>query len=235
MHLSEGQIEHLFEFTRKKWVKFEDVRYEIVDHLASGIEEYMAADAELSFEAALKKVYAKFPITGFVHFVAEKNEALRKYWRRKFLTLVLSYFKLPKVILTVAIFLIVMNIHLLIPELDLEYLGIGAAVFCSLTSRLAANKAFRKLEGKYLFIKMFYAYLSGIMVFSIYPFMLLPPDNLLQHETHMTLVHYIPCTIACLFVTFNIIFIIASLSGEFTALLEEEIELKYQHLNISIS
>lgn len=59
------------------------MRYEIVDHLASGIEARMEENPDLSFDAALRKEYAKFPITGFYQFVQEKQKALSKYWRRK--------------------------------------------------------------------------------------------------------------------------------------------------------
>ena len=60
--LSKSQIDHLFEFTRKKYVRYDDVRFEIVDHLASDIENQMSEDSELSFESALKRTYSKFPL-----------------------------------------------------------------------------------------------------------------------------------------------------------------------------
>ena len=78
MTLSKEQIQQLFIFTEKKFVRWYDLQVELVDHLANKIEAEMAADKALSFERALGNVYASFGIFGFAKIVSEKQEALRR-------------------------------------------------------------------------------------------------------------------------------------------------------------
>lgn len=78
MTLSKEQIEHLFTFTKKKFVHWYDLQVELVDHIANKIEAEMANDSKLTFERALGKVYASFGIFGFAKIVREKEETLRK-------------------------------------------------------------------------------------------------------------------------------------------------------------
>ena len=78
--LTKAQINQLFEFTKKKYVHYEDLRYELVDHLASDIEAQMVADSSVSFKSALDITYGKFPITGFSKFVEQKEKSLNRYW-----------------------------------------------------------------------------------------------------------------------------------------------------------
>ncbi len=84
MQLSTDQIQHLFSFTEKKAVRWYDLQLELVDHLASSIEELMNKDTSLSFETALDKVYTNFGIAGFSRVVQEKEvqvkRAARKIW-----------------------------------------------------------------------------------------------------------------------------------------------------------
>jgi len=101
--LSKAEINTLFKFVESKNVKYKDVQFEIVDHLASAIEEEQATDPDLGFNSALKRIYGKFPITGFAMMILEKEEALNKFWKRQFFSAFLSNFSYPKMVFTVAI------------------------------------------------------------------------------------------------------------------------------------
>ena len=96
--LSKEQIDELFKFVKSKYVRYIDLQYELVDHLASAIEVEMEQDKNLTFSAALSKVYARFPVTGFTHFVAQKGAALVSYWRRRWFQIFKSYFSIPSTI-----------------------------------------------------------------------------------------------------------------------------------------
>ena len=78
MTLSNEQIQQLFLFTEKKFVRWYDLQVELVDHLANKIEAEMEANSTLSFERALGNVYAGFGIFGFAQIVREKEDSLRK-------------------------------------------------------------------------------------------------------------------------------------------------------------
>ncbi len=113
--LSKAQIEQLFEFTRKKYVHFYDVQVELVDHLASTIEQTITENPTLSFDEALQKVYAGFGIFGFAKVVQQKSEAVEKLnsnlWRQAFV----SYFTLPRIALTIMVFMLCFWITSMLP------------------------------------------------------------------------------------------------------------------------
>lgn len=113
--LTKMEIDQLFDFVRKKYVRYIDVQYEIVDHLASGIEEQMIEDEHISFEEALQNEYAKFPITGFSNWVTEKEKSLSKYWRKKLFSEFRRYLSYPRIMLTIAILLSCFTVILTIP------------------------------------------------------------------------------------------------------------------------
>jgi hypothetical protein len=106
MKLTEAQIEELYAFTRKKNVEHYDVQTELVDHLASSIEEKMSESNRINFENALQQVYAQFGIFGFSELIDKKRiEAAikgRKLFRKSFF----EYFKLPKILLLVMILIV---------------------------------------------------------------------------------------------------------------------------------
>jgi len=91
MELSKEQVQQLFAFTEKKRVYWYDLQLELVDHLASGIEEEMTKDPSLSFDQALQRTYTDFGIFGFAKVVQEKaaqvQKASRKMWWKEFYTL----------------------------------------------------------------------------------------------------------------------------------------------------
>ena len=99
MELSKQQTAALFAFVEKKGVRYIDVQYELVDHLASAIEDQLRQNKEMSFKEALQKVYGQFPITGFDSFLREKENAMFTYWRRKMGTILLQYFSFPKLLM----------------------------------------------------------------------------------------------------------------------------------------
>jgi hypothetical protein len=114
MELNKEQIESLFRFTAKKYVHWYDLQVELVDHLASRIEEEMTAHKGLSFEKALGKVYNGFGIFGFANIVKEKELQLcrssRKLWWQAFR----EFFGWPKILLLAAsVWLIWETAHIL--------------------------------------------------------------------------------------------------------------------------
>ena len=102
--LPREEIRKLFDFVESKNMTYKDVQYEIVDHLASAMEELKGENPELPYDICLEQVYNKFPITGFALLQMEKEEALNKYWRKRLMPYLFEYFKLPKIIITLAIF-----------------------------------------------------------------------------------------------------------------------------------
>ena len=104
------EVQKLFTFVQSKNVPYRDVQYEIVDHLASAIEDMKEENPEWSYSSCLQKIYKKFPITGFAQLQMEKEEALIKYWKKKIWPYVKEFFKLPKIILTITVFILLQQL-----------------------------------------------------------------------------------------------------------------------------
>ena len=102
MHsLTADQIQTIFDFTEKKYIKYYDVQLELVDHIADKIEALQTDDPHLTFDRALHKVYKSFGVFGFTKVQEEKMFGLQRYWMRHLWSYLKSYFKLPKIIITV--------------------------------------------------------------------------------------------------------------------------------------
>src|SRR5690242_5049065 len=110
MQLSDDQIQYLFKFTEKKSVRWYDLQIELVDHLASRIEE---------------KVYKEFGLFGFSKIIqakqAELQRGVRKIWWRE----VRGFFSWPKVILLALIVAVLWTLSQMLP---LNFLMIGFLV-----------------------------------------------------------------------------------------------------------
>lgn len=113
--LTKEQIDHLFDFVRKKYVPYIDIQYEIVDHLASGIEYQMREDDQLSFEQALDNEYGKFPISGFTIWVRDRQNSASKFWIKKFFYEFLNYYRSGNVLFAVLVFILSVMILNMVP------------------------------------------------------------------------------------------------------------------------
>lgn len=110
--LNDLQVEKLYKFTSKHYVKYFDVQTELVDHLANGIEAQWQEDPEIPFEDALQKEFKKFGIFGFSDVVEKQERAMEKkyfkiVWKES--TLLLSR---PKIFTPVVLLLILSYLSL---------------------------------------------------------------------------------------------------------------------------
>ena len=72
------EIKRLYEFTRKHYVEYYDVQTELVDHLASAMDENWEKEPELGFEENLQREFKNFGVFGFMEVVEKKSRALEK-------------------------------------------------------------------------------------------------------------------------------------------------------------
>lgn len=104
-------IDALFAFTKKHLVEHYEVQVELVDHLANAIEAQWKENPKISFEEALDKEYKSFGVFGFSGLVEQKQAALQNhYWtiiKKEFI----SFFTIPKIILSVVLFYIVFQLY----------------------------------------------------------------------------------------------------------------------------
>jgi cation transport ATPase len=97
------QVEYLYRFCKKHYVHYYDLQTELVDHLASAIEEKITADPKKDFFAALDEVYSGFGYSGFAKVVAERTKELARRHRKIRSRLFWSYFRWPKLAFTIVL------------------------------------------------------------------------------------------------------------------------------------
>ena len=109
--LTDEEIESLFDFCRKHYVPEYDLQIELVDHLASGIEEQWHENPEIPFPIARINTFEKFGFFGFSKIKEQKEKELRRKYRRLFWQYTLEFYKLPKVIMTIALTILLFSIY----------------------------------------------------------------------------------------------------------------------------
>jgi len=124
--VTKNQITELFDFVRRKRVRFYDLQVELVDHLATGIEQIWEAEPELSFERARDRVYREFGITGFAHVVDARMQAISKQVWREAAAFLLSRLHYPEILRTLAICLALT--HVLTNTQNLTFLSVALLV-----------------------------------------------------------------------------------------------------------
>lgn len=119
----------LFAFCKMKGVKHYDLQIELVDHMASAIEHRWEENPDISFAEALPSAYRQFGIYGFSKFKSIREDALRKKYKRLQWQYIGEFYRLPKIIMTIAISLTIYSIIRMsgdITLLSLIFLGIYA-------------------------------------------------------------------------------------------------------------
>lgn len=131
--LTTDQIKEIYYFVRSKYVKYYDLQLELVHQLVRRVEDQLELNPELSFESALKKVYAGFGVYGFSKVIMRKEAVMGrqsiKLWIREFV----QWFTLSKVIGTVLLFLL---LWLICKSIPITYVAIALIVFCVLEGML---------------------------------------------------------------------------------------------------
>ncbi len=228
--LSEDEIDQLFTFCRSKYVRYLDLQYEIVDHLASGIESEMSNDPTLKFKSALNKVYGKFPITGFSKLVEEKEKAMSKYWWKKAGESLLEYISTLKILYIFMAFVI--SFTLLFYFHGIAIIGIGG--LCAVVSIFNYFKMKKMLKtgnsGVYLVLASFDAATYSIWITTII-MIITEPDIMNTIEWTLGLGQI---TLLSILWAFVIIWLHA-LQTVFPKMIKEELNKKYKHLGIELS
>ncbi|MEO7444371.1 MAG: hypothetical protein ABIT96_02400 [Ferruginibacter sp.] len=101
--LTPGQVEFLFDFVRRKYVRYYDVQSELVDHLATAIEERLEKDTNADFHVALALVYSEFGLFGFSRIVQERETQTQKSSRKMLWQQALKFFSWPVIISTLTL------------------------------------------------------------------------------------------------------------------------------------
>ena len=230
--LTEDQIQSLFAFVKSKYVRYIDVKYELVDHLASAIEDEMQKDAKLSFDAALSKVYARFPVTGFTNFIASKARSLGRYWQRRYFKVMLTYFTPPKILLTILIYIFCFQTTYFYGKNGLMVLVI-LSMITNLFFYYRLYRTIQFIKGKqkdYLFFQSFGG-IAGSLLHIQYACIILLKDFSID-DSSSTLSKV--CILILAFICTSSLITAHANYSIFPKILYDEINAKYKHLGIVV-
>ncbi|WBL25649.1 hypothetical protein [Zunongwangia sp. HGR-M22] len=101
--VNQNQTDRLYRFTSEHLVEYYDVQTELVDHLASAIEEKWSQNPSFEFEEMLQQEFKKFGVFGFLEVVEARQKAMTKTYWNLVLNEALTFLKLPKVLLIIGV------------------------------------------------------------------------------------------------------------------------------------
>ena len=226
--LSIEELQNLFDFVSSKKVKYDDLKYEIVDHIASSIEEIRKADPTATFDSALKETYGRFPITGFAEFVEGKVNSLKKHWDKKFIKFYIDFFKLPKLITSISLIFFIWTLFQYIRQ-DYVLIGISISIIIMFLYGTISIMLSLKISKRFSFITAY-----NVQYFS----MNLSTVVIISNITHWTIGNNINSQIFIILVsiiTGMTLMLNYALLFVFPKILQEEINKKYAHLNIKLA
>jgi hypothetical protein len=145
MELTDQQIQELYKFTRKHYVYYYDVQSELVDHLANDIEEIWEEYPKISFEDARDKSFKKFGIFGFMDVVEAKEKQMHKRYWKIIWRFAKEWFTIPKVLLTVIIFI---SVFLLLNIPFADYIILSLLSIAMIFELIAIYKIGKKQKHK---------------------------------------------------------------------------------------
>lgn len=154
--LSQEQIETLFKFCEKHCVRYYDVQVELVDHLATAIENKINQHSDISFEEALKEEYKSFGVLGFGKYISEKGKQIERKLLKDKYKILLSFFTPPKLILSLGtlIFLLYPFIVNNAKSIQIFTIVFGGLVFATVIIAiiffLVSNKKYKPKRNLYL-------------------------------------------------------------------------------------
>lgn len=104
MKLSQVQIQQIDSYIAACGIEWIEVRAELVDHFANSLEEKLAINPTLDFMQAIVEEHKSFSDNGFKKLLKTKKTAVQKQFYRQVFINLKSFFKLPKIIISIAIF-----------------------------------------------------------------------------------------------------------------------------------
>jgi hypothetical protein len=150
MKLTTQQIKNLFHFTERHYVEHYDVQVEVVDHLASAIEERLEKNPNQVFEQVLDDVYQSFGSMGISGFIDSTQIRVEKKRSRIFMRELKSYFTIPKLFLTFILMLVLTIIFKTIEPEIIKYVFILSALFSFVIVLLDYLRLNRNIKKKLL-------------------------------------------------------------------------------------
>lgn len=169
--LNESQIQELYAFTRKHFVECYDVQTELVDHLANDIEEIWKSEPNKTFVQVRDLSFKKFGVFGFMEIVEQKSKQMsKKYWLLIWNTLK-DFFRIPQILLTIVIMLIIYTLLTTLPQLWVFSVIIFGIITIMLIRAFSARKKmikrYKQTQKKWMLEEHIFGFGNFIGLFNV--------------------------------------------------------------------
>ena len=104
MDLSKEQLLQIDNYIFVCGIQFYDVRTEVVDHFANILEQKLEENPALNFKHEIINIHKNFSDNGFKKLLEEKTKSVTKKFYKQSFKHFITFFKLPKIIISVALF-----------------------------------------------------------------------------------------------------------------------------------
>ena len=104
MELTKEQLLQIDNYIFSCGIKFYDVRTEIIDHFANILEEKLDENPDLNFKKEIENIHRNFSDRGFSKLLKEKTKSVQTKFYKQSLKHLITFFKLPKIIVSIALF-----------------------------------------------------------------------------------------------------------------------------------
>lgn len=115
--ITSEESHYLFDFCQRHYVYHYDLQVELVDHMASAIEEQWQENPQLEFESVLKNTFSKFGIYGFSKIKEQKQKELARKYNRLLWLYFVEFYRWPKMLMTLAITLALFTVLKLVDSI----------------------------------------------------------------------------------------------------------------------
>lgn len=148
MELSKEQIQQIDSYIKSCGVEWYDVRVELVDHFANNLEKKLQFSPKLDFKQAITDEHKSFGDKGFNSLLTIKiNEVEKKFFKDSFKYLV-SFFKIPNIILSVISFWVLSKLIHLFDNKEVFFQILTGILFIIMTQLLVRVLISNQKKGK---------------------------------------------------------------------------------------
>ena len=179
VNLNKNQLAHLSRLIKMKGVSYYDVNLEMTDHVASEVEEEIETSG-LEYMKAVKKVFLRYDRFHFMNIEEEKTKEIqKKSWQQAWKSF-LKFFTIPKIIITVCLFLL---FQVLIDNGYLEYISYSFIFFIvTISGSLFYLKRKWIGKGNYLQLHKFHGWFTLLFQLILQGMLYLPKDGLISES-----------------------------------------------------
>ena len=170
MKLTNEQVLQIDNYVSNSGIKYYDVKNEIIDHFATILEQKLAENPKLDFKQEIANIQDSFSDTGFKKLQEEKTKSVKNQFLKQSLQHLISFLKLPKILITVSIFGLLIFIMNFINDKE-TFFSILGFILIFMGFRLLFNVNMRDTKKEtFLVLNMsmyfFNAFYLGVMIFN---------------------------------------------------------------------